>query len=106
MYIQSKGVYTTQGHNGCVQSISSGTNTCLPTLTICAIGTIGPICTLNEFWGTNSGKFINVKNGTFVVPLLTLADHLAENIKPRCNFFASLIILHQKDTFRNIICVQ
>lgn len=35
---------------------------------------IGPICILNEFWGTNGGKFTNVKNGTFGVPLLTLAN--------------------------------
>lgn len=61
------------GESGCIQSISSGTNTCLPMVKMCAIG---PICTLNEFWGIDSGKFINVKNGTFGVPLLhvTLAD--------------------------------
>lgn len=75
-------------------------------VTICAIGAIGPIYTLNEFWGTDSGKFTSVNNGTVGVPLLTLADYIAENVKPRCNFFAPLIILHQKDTFRNIICVQ
>lgn len=75
-------------------------------VTICAIGAIGPIYTLNEFWGTDSGKFTNVNNGTFGVPLLTLVDYLAENVKPRSNIFALLIILHQKDTFRNIIFVQ
>lgn len=29
--------------------ISSGTNTCFQMVTICAIGAIGPISTLNEF---------------------------------------------------------
>lgn len=36
----------TQGPWSRVQSISSGTNSCLPMVTTCAIG---PICTLNEF---------------------------------------------------------
>lgn len=63
-----------------VQSISSGTITCLPMVTICAVGTIGRLCTLNGFLGNIGGKFTNVNNGTVGVPMLTLAEYLAENV--------------------------
>lgn len=78
-------------------------------VTTCAVGTIGPICTLNGFWGTIGRKFTNVNNDTIGVPLLTLAHYLAENVKLRCtcNVFASCIIFQQKGALRNtMFCTE